>query len=45
LVENICWLLSHDGGKTLQSMIGVFKELGYHIFEPKVLKAIYHRVP
>jgi len=45
LAENVRGLLSHDGGKTLQSMIGVFEELGYHIFEPKVLKAIHHRVP
>lgn len=45
LAENVRGLLSHDGGKTLKSMINVLEELGYHIFEPKVLKAIHHAVP
>ncbi len=45
LAENVRGLLSHNGGKTLQSMIDVLTDLGYHIFEPKVLKAIHHKVP
>ncbi|WP_263833420.1 DNA (cytosine-5-)-methyltransferase [Sulfurospirillum oryzae] len=46
LIENVKGLLSHDNGKTLQTMIEVLtQELDYHVFEPRVLKAIYYRVP
>jgi len=45
LAENVKGLRSHDGGRTLQTMIDVFESMGYHIFEPQVLKAIHYRVP
>ncbi len=45
LAENVRGLLSHDGGKTIQTIISVFEELGYHVYAPKLLKAIYHDVP
>ncbi len=45
LAENVRGLLSHDKGKTLQTMLCVLDELGYHVFEPKVLKAVYYKVP
>lgn len=46
LIENVKGLLSHDNGKTLQTMLDALKEeLNYHVFEPKVLKAIHYRVP
>ena len=45
LAENVRGLLSHDKGKTIQTIISVFEELGYHVYEPKLLKAIYHDVP
>lgn len=46
LIENVKGLLSHDNGKTLKTMIEVLtQELDYHVFEPRVLKAIYYRVP
>jgi len=45
LAENVRGLLSHDKGKTLKSMKGVLEELGYHVYEPKVLKAIHYKVP
>lgn len=46
LIENVKGLLSHDNGKTLQTMIDVLtKDMDYHIFEPKILKAIHYRVP
>jgi DNA (cytosine-5)-methyltransferase 1 len=46
LIENVKGLLSHDNGKTLQTMIDVLtKDMDYHIFKPKVLKAIHYRVP
>lgn len=45
LAENVRGLLSHDGGNTIQTIISAFEELGYHVYEPKLLKAIYHDVP
>lgn len=45
LAENVKGLLNHDNGKTLNTMINILEELGYHIFKPQVLKAIHYRVP
>ncbi len=43
--ENVRGLLRHDQGRTLQGMITVLDELGYRVLQPKVLKAIFYRVP
>lgn len=43
--ENVRGLLSHDSGNTLKGMISILDGLGYRVLEPKVLKAIYFRVP
>ncbi|MDR2875447.1 MAG: DNA (cytosine-5-)-methyltransferase [Methylobacillus sp.] len=43
--ENVRGLLQHDNGKTIQSMISVLEELGYDVLPPRLLKAIFHRVP
>lgn len=46
IIENVKGLRSHEKGKTLETMLDVLtNELGYHVFEPKVLKAIHYRVP
>ncbi len=45
LAENVRGLLSHEKGETIKTIISVFEELGYHVYEPKLLKAIYHDVP
>jgi DNA (cytosine-5)-methyltransferase 1 len=45
LGENVRGLLNHDQGKTLQTIKSVIEELGYTLIEPKVLKAIFYRVP
>ena len=45
LAENVKGLLNHDQGKTLQTMLNVLDELGYHVFKPQILKAIYYKVP
>ncbi|MCF6312248.1 MAG: DNA (cytosine-5-)-methyltransferase [Verrucomicrobiales bacterium] len=45
LGENVRGLLRHDQGRTLQTMLTVLKDLGYKVFEPRVLKAMHHRVP
>ena len=45
LAENVRGLFSHDKGRTLQTMISVFKSMGYEVLEPRVLRAIHYRVP
>lgn len=45
MAENVSWLVNHDGGKTLKTMLEVFKDLWYTIIQPKVLKAIHYKVP
>ena len=45
LAENVKGLLNHDKGRTLQTIVEVFRTMGYKVLEPKVLKAIYYRVP
>ncbi len=45
LAENVRGLLSHEKGETIKTIISVFEELGYHVYEPKLLKAIHHDVP
>lgn len=43
--ENVRGLLSHDNGKTLQGMISILDEIGYHVVPVQVLKAINFKVP
>ena len=43
--ENVRGLLNHDDGKTLEGMISVLNELGYDVIPPKILKAIFYKVP
>lgn len=43
--ENVRGLLNHEGGKTLAGMVSILDDLGYKVLPPKVLKAIFHRVP
>lgn len=45
LAENVRALISHDQGRTLETIKSVIKELGYVLVEPKVLKAIFYKVP
>ncbi|MDQ6962641.1 MAG: DNA cytosine methyltransferase [Mariprofundaceae bacterium] len=45
LGENVRGLLNHDNGKTLEAIKSVIKELGYTLIKPRVLKAIFYRVP
>ena len=45
LGENVRGLLTHDSGKTLEAIKSVIQELGYTLITPKVLKAIFYRVP
>ena len=45
LAENVRALISHDQGRTLETIRTVIRELGYILVEPKVLKAIFYKVP
>lgn len=45
LGENVRGLVEHDNGRTLATIKKVIHELGYTLIEPKVLKAIFYRVP
>ncbi len=43
--ENVRGLLKHDNGKTLEVIKQSIKDIGYTLIEPKVLKAMYYKVP
>lgn len=43
LAENVKGLVSHDNGKTLETMISVFKNMGYHV-QYKVLNSLHYGV-
>lgn len=45
LGENVRGLLNHDNGRTLATIKQVIFDLGYTLIEPRVLKAMYYRVP
>ena len=45
MAENVGGLVSHDDGKTLETMLKVFWDLWYTVIEPKLLKAIHYKVP
>ncbi len=43
--ENVKGLYNHDKGKTLKIIKNTIKEIGYTLIEPRVLKAMYYKVP
>ena len=43
--ENVRGLLQHDNGKTIAGMASVLNELGYDVIPPRLIKAIFHKVP
>jgi DNA (cytosine-5)-methyltransferase 1 len=43
--ENVRGLLNHDGGRTLESMVGVLEDLGYDVIKPQILRAVKYKVP
>ncbi|EKN3347479.1 DNA (cytosine-5-)-methyltransferase [Yersinia ruckeri] len=45
LGENVRGLLNHDEGRTLKTITTIIDELGYQLIEPKVLKAMFYKVP
>jgi DNA (cytosine-5)-methyltransferase 1 len=45
LAENVRGLTSHDGGRTLATILGGLRKLGYNVQEPKLLDAANYKVP
>jgi len=45
LAENVRGLVSHDRGRTLETMVKVFESMGYAVMAPRILKAIHYHVP
>lgn len=45
MAENVRGLLTHEEGRTLETITQVIDELGYELVEPQVLKAIFYKVP
>lgn len=45
MAENVRGLLTHDNGRTLENIRSVIDELGYHLLEPRIIKALFYRVP
>ncbi|MGH1399216.1 MAG: DNA (cytosine-5-)-methyltransferase [Alphaproteobacteria bacterium] len=45
IAENVRGLLNHEKGRTVEVMKDVLKELGYTVLEPRIMKAIFYRVP
>ena len=45
LAENVRGLLNHDHGRTIETIKHKIKEIGYSLVDPRVLKAIYYKVP
>ncbi|MGV8577685.1 DNA cytosine methyltransferase, partial [Pseudomonas aeruginosa] len=44
LAENVRGLLNHDEGRTLETIKNIIADLGYTLFEPRILKAIFYKV-
>lgn len=45
MAENVRGLLTHERGRTLAAIRSIVMELGYTLLEPRLLKAIFYRVP
>ncbi len=43
--ENVRGLLKHDGGRTIEGMVSILNEIGYDVLPPRLLKAIFYKVP
>ncbi|MEQ9288673.1 MAG: DNA (cytosine-5-)-methyltransferase [Cyclobacteriaceae bacterium] len=43
--ENVRGLLNHDEGRTLEGMKSILDEIGYKPVDPRILKAIFYKVP
>lgn len=45
LAENVRGILRHDSGRTIETIVSVLGDIGYHVYSPNLLKAIHYKVP
>ena len=45
VAENVRGLLKHENGNTIKAITDVIEELGYELVSPRVLKAVFYKVP
>ncbi|WP_267963684.1 DNA (cytosine-5-)-methyltransferase [Testudinibacter sp. TR-2022] len=45
VAENVRGLLAHENGSTLETIKNIIDELGYFLVPPRILKAIFYKVP
>lgn len=45
VAENVRGLLAHEDGRTLDTITEIIDELGYYLVSPRVLKAVFYKVP
>ena len=45
LAENVRGLINHEQGRTLEIIKNTVDEIGYKLVEPKILKALFYKVP
>ncbi|WP_274585268.1 DNA (cytosine-5-)-methyltransferase [Neisseria leonii] len=45
VAENVRGLLAHEDGRTLATIAEIINELGYYLVPPRVLKAVFYKVP
>lgn len=45
IAENVKGLVSHDEGRTIETIKSILSQLGYTVIQPKVLQAMFYRVP
>ena len=45
VAENVSGLLSHDKGRTLQTICAAFNDIGYTLIDPRILKGMLYQVP
>jgi len=43
--ENVRGLLNHDNGRTIEGMVSILDEIGYHVITPRIFKTIFYKVP
>jgi DNA (cytosine-5)-methyltransferase 1 len=43
--ENVRGLLNHENGRTIEGMVSILDEIGYHVITPRIFKTIFYKVP
>ncbi len=45
VIENVKGLLTNDKGRTIKTIINIIKKLGYIVYDPKIIRCLFYRVP